>query len=158
MCVPPRPGKAFIAALPWDALDATAGVATFPILRNWVLVVEDHVDTLEALVEVLGEAGFAVRGAASAGAALQMMKGILPALVLSDFVLGGATGSDLLDQALSLFGTETPPFVFITGLPVSHVGVRTPATILHKPLGIDALLNIVDRYCARGIEHTPGPL
>jgi DNA-binding response OmpR family regulator len=127
-------------------------------LRNWVLVVEDHADTLEALLEVLGEAGFAARGAASLGDALQRMKGTLPALVLSDFVLGGETGSDLFEQARSLFGTETPPFIFITGLPVSHVEVRTPATILHKPLSIDALLKTVGQYCPRATEHTPGPL
>jgi CheY-like chemotaxis protein len=141
-----------------QVLDGPIHVATFTILKNWILIVEDHADTLEALVEVLNGSGFAARGASSVEKALQLMKETLPALVLSDFVLKGATGSDLLDQALSLFGTATPPFVFMTAMPVSHVKVRTPVKILKKPLGIDTLLNTVRRYCGRSSENTPGPL
>jgi CheY-like chemotaxis protein len=140
-----------------QVLDGPIHVATFTIFKNWILIVEDHADTLEALVEVLNGSGFVARGASSVAEALQMMKEMLPALVLSDFVLRGPTGSDLLDQALSLFGTETPPFLFITGMPLSRIKARMPIKVLTKPLGIDALLNIVGRYCPRGSEQTPRP-
>jgi len=89
--------------------------AEAPSRKPRILIVEDHRDTAEILVELLTEEGFEVTSAASAQAALKRDPGGFD-LVVSDLGLPDASGLELMRAlqarhpvkgiALSGYGTE----------------------------------------------------
>jgi two-component system response regulator FlrC len=117
---------------------------------NWILVVEDDADAREALVDVLNGSGFAALGTSSVVEAFNAIIERSPALVLSDINLGDSNAGELLDMAMKILGPTAPPFVFVTGMPAWHLtGPSTTVPVLRKPVDIDALLEVVARYCRR---------
>ena len=116
-------------------------------MENWVLVVEDHADTRDALIELLNGAGFAALGAASVAEALTLMVEKHPALVITDIMLGARDGDELFDMAKDRLGPQAPSFVFISGMPASQMMVPASVSFFRKPLDLEALLDCVAKYC-----------
>jgi two-component system CheB/CheR fusion protein len=100
------------------ALEAEDGhpSASAPGWRARILVVEDHEDTLEILIDLLRGEGYAVKCARSIGEALRVAGAEPFDLLLSDLGLPDGSGLDLARQlgrvhplrgiALSGYGTE----------------------------------------------------
>jgi DNA-binding response OmpR family regulator len=63
-----------------------------------ILVVEDDQDTREALVKMLGHRGYDVLGAGSGQAALELMDGKVPDLLILDEMMPGMSGLEMLRQ------------------------------------------------------------
>ena len=111
-----------------------------------VLIVNDDADLRESLVELLRDAGFSVRGAASGAEALDILLSSRHRLVLADLTMPGIDGRALMQQAQSILDVA-PAFVFVTGAVPSAVG-DTGAPIMTKPVDIDQLLRVVSQHCA----------
>jgi CheY-like chemotaxis protein len=110
-----------------------------------VLVVDDDDDVRTIVVELLQGAGYEVSAASGGAAALRMMEGGAPALVLSDLVMREMDGKELLDRSRQLLGASTPPFVFVTGSPSK---VRTAGdAVLGKPFDLEQLLEVIRHHC-----------
>jgi DNA-binding NtrC family response regulator len=131
-------------------------IVILPSVGNWILVVEDETDVREALVDTLNDSGFSALGTASVVEAFTAIIEKSPALVLSDINLGDSNAGELLDMAMKILGPAAPPFVFVTGMPAWHLtGAATSVPVLRKPVKIDALLDIVAKYCLRTPNAPP---
>jgi CheY-like chemotaxis protein len=107
---------------------APAPSAPAPALAGLrVLVVDDEPDTLEAVCELLTQAGAEVRSAASAGAALDVVERFTPNVLVSDLVMPEHDGYWLIQR---LRAKDSPagrcPAVALT----THVGAETARAAL----------------------------
>lgn len=113
--------------------------------KKWILVVEDDDDYREALIDTLEEASYQAKGIAGGAAALELLRTARPCLVLSDFVLGDMNGRELRRRVRDLLGVSAPPFVLLTGMPLSDLK-DISGTILTKPIEGDQLLGVVAQH------------
>lgn len=92
-----------------------------------VLVVEDDQDALRMYIQLLLAWGYEAHGATSAAEALNRMRSNCPDVVLSDLVMPGMSGLDLLK---AIRGMDDCPVAFflITG----HGGVSIAVTAIQE--------------------------
>jgi two-component system, sensor histidine kinase ChiS len=113
-----------------------------------ILVVEDDFDIRQLYIEILNAEGFKVHAAASGEEALMILNKLErdPCLILTDFMMPGMSGADLIriiqqeDLLLSL------PVVIISAKPL---GPELPQGVefLKKPIDVDTIINKVKEYC-----------
>jgi DNA-binding NtrC family response regulator len=80
--------------------------------RERVLIAEDDAATLEGLTELVGSWGYDTQGVASGEAALAAIAGFRPSIIISDLVMPGMSGLDLLRELSDQLGDLT--FVILT--------------------------------------------
>jgi CheY-like chemotaxis protein len=115
-----------------------------------VLVVEDHRDTLDAVVTMLERVGLATVTADNGeDAVTQLDKGLRPALMLIDLMLPKMSGWDLLQYVREEPDLREIPTVVITAFPRENLRVAADV-VLHKPLDYDRLINTVLRLIKPG--------
>jgi two-component system CheB/CheR fusion protein len=128
-----------------------------------ILVVDDDPGTREAAAELLKLAGAEVREAESAEAALVLVEGFRPQVLLSDVAMPGQDGYMLLHQVRALGperGGDVPAIAF-TAL-VSEADRRAALSAgfqrhLGKPIDIERLMEAVEETWARGAPLAAGP-
>jgi len=116
-----------------------------------VLVVEDDPDIRETIAQILEEEGYALLVAENGQEALRRLEeGPRPRLILLDLMMPIMDGWEFREQQ-----RRDPRYADIPVIIVSADGnVRQKATQLgadghiRKPVGIDELLAVVQRYCA----------
>jgi DNA-binding response OmpR family regulator len=77
-----------------------------------VLVVEDHVDTLDLISELLRRSDYEVRTAVTAAEALESVRQVRPDAILLDVKLPDASGTIALDELRKL--RPTVPIIMLT--------------------------------------------
>jgi CheY-like chemotaxis protein len=112
---------------------------------NWILVVEDDDENRDALIDLLHAASYQAKGVADGAAALELLRTARPSLVLADFALGDMNGKELRQRVRDLLGPSAPPFVLLTGMPLSELK-DISGTILLKPITGDHLLGVVAQH------------
>jgi EAL domain-containing protein (putative c-di-GMP-specific phosphodiesterase class I) len=126
-------------------LDATTAAPPDP-LRGRVLIVEDDRALLEVYADVLLEAGFDVAAASSGTGALRALDKDAFDVVLTDVVMPGCTGLDIL-RAVRERDLDVP-VVLVTGNPsVESAVVAVEMGALHylvKPVSRDELIRCVE--------------
>lgn len=120
--------------------------------RCVVLVVDDHPDTLQLLIDALEDAGVTVLIAADGRRALAQITHLLPDLILLDAVMPGMDGFDTCRALKSGIAAEVP-VIFMTGLgETEHVVMGLEAggiDYLTKPIAPDELLARMRVHLAR---------
>jgi len=115
-----------------------------------ILVVDDDPDIRSSLTEILDNEGYRVAGARNGREALEYLgRRTLPSLILLDMIMPEMDGW--------LFRREQQKRPDLASIPVvilsSHGDVRDAALLLgvadylRKPLRLDSLLEIAERYC-----------
>jgi DNA-binding response OmpR family regulator/DNA-binding CsgD family transcriptional regulator len=108
-----------------------------------VLVVDDHPDTLQFLIDALDNAGVTVLVATSGGQALEQVTRLLPDLILLDAVMPGMDGFATCRALKSGIAADVP-VIFMTGLEETEHIVRGLEAggidYLTKPIAPDELL------------------
>jgi CheY-like chemotaxis protein len=115
-----------------------------------ILVVDDDPDVRESLTDILVDEGYRVTGARNGREALEVLRGhTRPSLILLDMMMPEMDGWS--------FRLEQQKIPELAGIPVvilsAHGNVRDAALALgaadylRKPLRIDVLLEIAERYC-----------
>jgi len=116
-----------------------------------ILVVEDDADILRAIIQVLGDEGYAVRGAGNGRIALDMLRqphARPPRLILLDLMMPLMDGwafraEQLRDPALA----EIPVIVLTAdGNALEKSQLMRCAGGLRKPVELEQLLAAVDEY------------
>jgi CheY-like chemotaxis protein len=79
-----------------------------------VLVVDDDRDTVISLMLLLGDEGYDVRGAHSAGEAWRALAQFVPDVILLDIGLPDRNGYDLAREIRTRFGDDGPSLVAVT--------------------------------------------
>jgi DNA-binding response OmpR family regulator len=108
-----------------------------------VLVVDDHPDTLQFLIDALEDAGITVLVAIDGKSALQQVSHLLPDLILLDAVMPGLDGFETCRALKSGLAADVP-VIFMTGLDdTGHIvrGLEAGGIdYLTKPIAPDELL------------------
>ena len=119
-----------------------------------ILVVDDHLDTREALTEVLEAEGYSVLTLESARDALTILKkGSRPVLMLVDLEIPNFSGWGLCSSMAEDPELRAIPVAVITAVPayrgVPHRAVD--AGVFRKPIDFDSLLEAVRRHVRRPV-------
>lgn len=113
-----------------------------------VLVVDDDPDIREAVAELLNDEGFPTVTASNGLQALDLLKsGLRPGLILLDLMMPIMDGLQFRTvQQASPELREVPVVIFSAhnNLREAEQAIR-PAATLKKPIGIDALMEVVGR-------------
>ena len=80
-----------------------------------VLVVEDHAESAEALLELLGMWGYEAQAAADGEEALGLLEGFRPDIVIADIGLPGIDGHELARRVRRLPGHRETLLIALTG-------------------------------------------
>jgi CheY-like chemotaxis protein len=115
-----------------------------------ILVVDDDPDVRDAVASVLVDEGYGVTGVGSGREALQhLQQHMRPSLILLDMMMPEMDGWLLRQELKKSPELASIPIVILSG----HGDVRDAALALgavdylRKPLHIESLLEIAERYC-----------
>ena len=113
--------------------------------RGFILIVEDDRANNRLEAECLKPLGMEIRAAYTAGEALGILKNGLPELMLLDYTLPDMNALDLLAE-LKKNGTQTPPYIVITGQGDEELAVEIMKSgaqdyLVKGPALFDTLLN-----------------
>ena len=115
-----------------------------------ILIVDDDEDVRDAVADVLADEGYGVTGVSSGREALQHLQDhMLPSLILLDMMMPEMDGWLLRQELKKSPDLASIPIVILSG----HGDVRDAALALgavdylRKPLRMDSLLEIAERYC-----------
>lgn len=122
-----------------------------------ILIVEDEYGNAEVLQLLLEAAGFRVAAASNGKAALELLKGEAPALILSDFMMPVMNGAELGDAVRRNPALAHIPFVFMsaTDEQVVRSAFRGYDAFLTKPFEVDSMVAMVERLIASGRPAQP---
>ena len=116
-----------------------------PPLR--LLVVDDHIDTANAMRRLFEAHGFSARAVGSYREALKLASEWLPDVLVSDIGLGGKDGFELMHTMRQAYPTLRG--IAVTGLDPTECAARGRdagfAELLTKPVRFDRLIAAVHR-------------
>jgi DNA-binding response OmpR family regulator len=133
-----------------------------PLRGARILLVEDHVDSAEAMITVMEGARYRVRWATTAAAAIEAFgrsdgpeRRDEPDLILLDLTLPDKSGVELVEE-LRRTKPRVPPIVVISAKPVQALkddarAIRA-AGLLRKPFGIRELLSVLGNIEGRASD------
>ena len=114
-----------------------------------VLVVEDDLDVRDAMVQVLESEGYeAVAAGDGMEALVQLDGGLQPCVILLDLMMPRMDGWEFLERQRSR-DTSTPIIVVSAYSSRDQMHGAGVIAYLRKPVDIDALLEMVARYCPK---------
>lgn len=139
----------------WDGsaggLPAEAGLAALPQARRCarILVIEDDNFVRESMVSSLEAFGHTVTQAADGEAGLRALHEARPDLVITDYLMPGITGAELMLQARAIF--PGIPMIIATGYADMHAidQVLGDDILLRKPFQLAELAVSVERALER---------
>ncbi|HLY37731.1 MAG TPA: response regulator [Candidatus Binatia bacterium] len=120
--------------------------------RPTVLIVEDDHDVREAITVILECAGYESAGAADGAQAMQMLHaGLRPGLIVLDLMLPVLDGWQFRQEQRRHAEFESIPTIVCSALgDAERHAMRLGAVAgLTKPLDVDMLLALAERYCRR---------
>jgi CheY-like chemotaxis protein len=121
------------------------------LMDGQILVVDDDADIREGLRQALEFEGYSVSQAANGKQAWELLHSRPPpALVLLDLMMPVMDGSELLRLIRSDPAVRKLPVVLVTafGSAAAARAVESQGC-LAKPIDLDELMALVERYCAR---------
>lgn len=137
---------------PEGAVAQAAAVGDADQAKGRILVVEDNVDGLAALVELIAADGHEVRGAPDGAQALRTAAQWTPDIVLLDLGLPGMDGYAVAARLRQDLGLARARIVALTGWGTQRDREKTAAAgfdaHLTKPVAPDALLALLGRWRA----------
>ncbi len=112
-----------------------------------ILIIEDDEDVREALEIILTEEGFQVRSAKNGKSGIELAISHKPDLIISDIMMQGITGYDVLTTLSKDKNTQAIPFIFLTAK-VEKEDIRKGMQLgaddyIFKPFTIDEILNAI---------------
>jgi CheY-like chemotaxis protein len=111
--------------------------------KDAVLVVEDDLDALEAIVDLLECEGYAAFGARSGDETLRLLPTIpLPAVILCDVMMPGMNGAELTAALLHDARFASVPILYFSAARGAELIVG--AHVLKKPFSLEALLAAIE--------------
>jgi DNA-binding response OmpR family regulator len=114
-----------------------------------VLIVEDDRLLAEVIADAIEAIGYRTIRATDGWQALEALKREEAAVLLVDPSLPGMSGAAFLRLVRNSPTWSRIPRVIMTGTNDPMIGVREDAPVFYKPLDIDSLVAVVQRYCDR---------
>jgi CheY-like chemotaxis protein len=125
-------------------------------MSSFILVVDDDKDIRDTLCELLEEEGYRAVGASNGKEALDLLRSAgPPCLILLDVMMPIMDGATFRAQQLNDPILSAIPIAIITaGGAQAAEGMRADAVLL-KPLRIDKVLEVIERFCPSGGSGSP---
>ena len=115
-----------------------------------ILLVEDNNDVRELLALFMKRLGYKVFEAAAGLEAIDLAATLQPDLIMMDFRLPAMTGAETTARLKANPSTRDIPVLVITaygaGIDTRHALDAGAAEILHKPIDVTTLSNVLRRY------------
>jgi CheY-like chemotaxis protein len=116
-----------------------------------ILIVEDDKDLRDSLRDALELEGYAVVGVEHGAAALQHLgTGARPCVILLDLMMPVMDGWTFRTEILKDQTLAAIPVVVMTAAGPARSGTVPSAAVLHKPLRIDTVIEVVQEHCPDG--------
>jgi CheY-like chemotaxis protein len=114
-----------------------------------ILLVEDDEDVLDAIREVLEDAGYVVATARSGFEALASLTGHpVPAAMVVDFMMSGMNGADLLRACAADPRLEAMPTLVMSAARPADLAGHGIHSYLPKPFSPEQLLEALNALCS----------
>lgn len=112
-----------------------------------ILVVDDEIGIARLLQDVLVDEGHDVLLAPNGREALELMAGVAPAVVLTDFMMPVMDGIALIEAMAANPAMVHIPVVLMSSMPESMIAERTSrhAAFVRKPFNIFDLVDLTQR-------------
>ncbi len=111
-----------------------------------ILVVEDNEDIREALMDLLGDAGYAAVGAANGREALSWLRrGGRPAVILLDWSMPIMDGRAFLEEQDQDADLSTFPVIVVTA-GADLAGLQRSRPVMKKPVEFEKLLEAISDH------------
>jgi CheY-like chemotaxis protein len=118
-------------------------------MSDHILVVEDDKDLRDTLCDALALEGYVVAGVEHGEAALRHLRGgARPCLILLDLMMPVMDGWAFRQAMLSDPALAAIPVVVITAAGEQRAALVGAEQVLHKPLFMDAVVDVVRQHCA----------
>lgn len=113
-----------------------------------VLIIEDDPDIRENIETLLVEEGYTVETASNGFSGVEKAKEFLPDIIISDILMKGKSGYEVLEELLCDKETKTIPFIFLTAK-VDPVDIRKGMELgaddyITKPFKNNELLKAIE--------------
>jgi CheY-like chemotaxis protein len=116
-----------------------------------ILLIEDDADIRAVLIEFLTDEGYIVCGAEHGADALALLSGTTatPRLILLDLMMPVMNGWTFCTRQRATPALADIPIVVLSASPalLDQYGPMDVAGLLAKPIDLDDLLSVVQRYC-----------
>lgn len=116
-----------------------------------ILLVEDELALRETLEEILELNNFEVSVAGSGEEALEKLQNLIPDLIVSDIMMPGITGLELIEKVHGQSHLKQIPFIFLSALASKEdqnkglvLGAKGYIT---KPFKASELINLIREVC-----------
>jgi CheY-like chemotaxis protein len=110
-------------------------------------VVEDDQDVATSINDVVEERGYRAICVANGREALSVLEDERPALMLVDLFMPIMNGAEFLKVIKGSPTLSDIPRVIVTAANDPMIGVKEDVTVLYKPVDLDALGRLLQRYC-----------
>jgi CheY-like chemotaxis protein len=120
-------------------------------MEHVVLVIDDDRDIRDSLIEMLEEHGYGATGAANGRDALAVLEASAqpPCLILLDLMMPVMDGRAFRDEQLKNPAWAQIPVIVISAFSDVQAQARElDLECLRKPLGMQPLIEVVQRHCA----------
>jgi CheY-like chemotaxis protein len=119
-------------------------------IRKQILVVDDERGIREMISAAFQVFDYPVTAAANGMEALEMLKAMpnLPALILVDLMMPEMGGKEFAEKLKSREEWADIPIVLMTAFPNQTGVIERAKMVLEKPVDLDVLLAVAERFCA----------
>jgi CheY-like chemotaxis protein len=142
--------------------DPVIAARSVPLFRGrTILIVEDHDDSRELVVQILRHEGAIVLAAHDAQAALQTLEARIPDVILTDLLMPGLDGLAFTRRVKADARWARVPIIAVTALgsPADRAATVEAGCAAHvtKPINWETLMRTIERVVpsARGSAHPP---
>lgn len=124
-----------------------------------MLVIEDDPDILDVILEAISEAGYPALGARDGAEAIDKLKSTTPALIFLDLRMPSVDGVEFRTRQLQDSALAGIPTIALSALNDIEERARDLALqgAIVKPMDLDELLRVVERYCGPSRTRTGMP-
>lgn len=112
-----------------------------------VLIVEDDGDLRQAVADAIEAQGYACRHAGNGIEAMAALNLGRPDLVIADLLMPLMSGIDLLARLREDPSFRDIPVIAMTAANDRMLGVGLTVPVLHKPIDLSVLSQMLARYC-----------
>ena len=115
-----------------------------------VLIVEDDGDLRQAVAELIEDQGYTCRHARDGIEAMTALSLEPPDLLIADLLMPLMSGIDLLARLREHPSYRDIPVIAMTAANDRMLGVKVDVPVLHKPIDLSMLSEMLARYCPLG--------
>jgi two-component system, OmpR family, response regulator CpxR len=115
-----------------------------------VLIVEDDGDLRQAVAELIEDQGYTCRHARDGIEAMAALSLEPPDLLIADLLMPVMSGIDLLARLREHPSYRGIPVIAMTAANDRMLGAKVDVPVLHKPIDLSMLSEMLARYCPLG--------